>query len=77
MTAPSLSRKSRSFVEEMGRDGYAVSLQEAISLRIWDVRIYQSGQHMPRSRDSTRTSLNTPYSSLGTSRLAMAFHTRS
>jgi hypothetical protein len=39
MTAPSLSRKSRFLVDEIGSDGYAVSLQEAISERIWEVRI--------------------------------------
>lgn len=40
MTSPSESRKRRDFAELMGRLGYARSLLEAISERIWKVRIF-------------------------------------
>jgi len=56
-TAPSLSKKSRFLVEEIGRDGYAVSLHEAISLRICEVKIYVinvsarfAGEHQEQAR---------------------------
>lgn len=39
-TAPSDGRKRRFFVDEIGKDGYAVSEDEAISERIWLTKIY-------------------------------------
>lgn len=42
-TAPSESRNRRDLVLLSGSEGYARSLLEAISERIWDVRICERG----------------------------------
>lgn len=88
-TAPSESRNSSDLVLLRGSDVYARSLLEAISERICEVRIFEgrlvgcltdsSYEHVDdRERtERPRTSEKTPYSSLGTSRLFMAFQTRS